>query len=307
LTLLSASPELGASTPIAWSPDGMQLLLVRHAEEGGLYLLRASHPAPRSLELVPENSASSNPVSIDEIGWSPDGRYLAYRASGAGGVDGILDIETGEKTRLDGTFAAWSPTNSGLIYGEPVPWHWAPEISVQTYWLWNHRDGRARRLAQGYAVAWSSDGTRIAYVSSEPAVRVFNTMTGETETLLDKRSLQQALDFTPSLSPGSGRPFELAWSPDGRRLTSITVDEGRLNAVVTGLDGEIVVVERDKRAVWSPDGEYLASVGTQEADQQLRILDIDGAEQQMFDLGDLGWCGPLMWNPQGTLEEPAGG
>jgi hypothetical protein len=90
-------------------------------------------------------------------------------------------------------------------------------------------------------------------------------------------------------------------------LTSITVDEGRLNAVVTGLDGEIVVVERDKRAVWSPDGEYLASVGTQEADQQLRILDIDGAEQQVFDLGDLGWCGPLMWNPQGTLEEPAGG
>jgi WD40 repeat protein len=354
LTLLSASPELGASTPIAWSPDGKQLLLVRHAEEGGLYLLRASHPAPRSLELVPENSASSNPVSIDEIGWSPDGRYLAYRASGAGGVDGILDIETGEKTRLDGTFAAWSPTNSGLIYGEPVPWHWAPEISVQTYWLWNHRDGRARRLAQGYAVAWSSDGTRIAYVSSEPAVRVFNTMTGETETLLDKRSLQQALDFTPSLSPGSGRPFELAWSPtgewiavgatrvgeagaeeglimvvgpesyqilgrqmgglydlawspDGRRLTSITVDEGRLNAVVTGLDGEIVVVERDKRAVWSPDGEYLASVGAQEADQQLHILDIDGAEQQVFDLGDLGWCGPLMWNPQGTLEEPAGG
>jgi len=355
LTLLSAGPELGTSTPVAWSPDGIRLLLVRHAEEdGGLYLLSASHPAPRSLELVPEEGASSNRVSIDEIGWSPNGRYLAYRTSGAGGVDGIVDLETGEKTPLDGTFAAWSPANAGLIYGEPVPWHWAPEISVQTYWLWNQEEGRARRLAQGYAVAWSPDGTRIAYASSEPAVRVFNVMTGETETLLDKRSSQQALDFTPSLSPVSGRPFELAWSPtgewiavgatrvgedgaeeglimvvssrsyqvlgrqmggmydlawspDGRRLTSITVDDGRLNSVVTDLDGKILIVEQDQRTTWSPGGEYLASVGTQEADQRLRILDADGAERQMFNLGDWGWCGPLMWNPEGPLEEPAGG
>jgi len=353
LTLLSARPELGASIPIAWSPDGMRLLLVRHAEEdGGLYLLRANYPAPRSLELVPENGASSNRVSIDEIGWSPDGRYLAYRTSGAGGVDGIVDLETGEKTLFDGSFAAWSPANSGLIYGEPVPWHWAPEIRVQTYWLWNHGDGRARRLAQGYAVAWSSDGTRIAYVSSEPALRVFNTMTGETETLLDKRSLQQALDFTPSLSPVSGRPFELAWSPtgewiavgatrvsdigaeegltmlvnpesyqvlgrqkggiydlawspEGRRLTSITVDKGRLNSVVTGLDGEILFLEQGKRVLWSPDGRYLASMGIQESDQQLRILDPDGTERQVFDLQDSGWCGSLIWNPRGPLREPA--
>jgi Tol biopolymer transport system component len=182
---------------------------------------------------------------------------------------------------------------------------------------------------------------------------VFNVMSGETETVLDNRSLQQTLDFTPSLSPVSGRPFELAWSPtgewiaigatrtgedgaeeglimvvssksyqvlgrqrggmydlawspDGRRLSSITVDEGRLNSVVTDLDGKILIVDQDQRATWSPDGAYLASVGAQEADQRLRILDADGAERQVFHLGDWGWCGPLMWNPHGPLEEPAG-
>jgi hypothetical protein len=33
-------------------------------------------------------------------------------------------------------------------------------------------------------------------------------------------------------------------------------------------------------------------------------LDPDGAERQVFDLHDSGWCGSLMWNPRGPLREP---
>jgi WD40 repeat protein len=353
LTLLSTGHEFCAGAPVAWSPDGGRLLMVRNTEEdGGLYLLRAGYPAPQHLGLASENEQDANRFSVAEIGWSPDGRHMVYGTAGASGAYGIADLETGEEILLDGIFVAWSPTYSRLIYGVPVPWHWAPELRISTYWLWDQEDDRARRLAPGYAVAWSPDGMYIAYVSPEPALRVFNVITGGSETLLDKRSLQQALDFRPSLSPTSGRPFELAWSPtnkwiaigatrvsddgaeegltmvvspesyrvlgrqaggihnvvwspDGRRVTSITLDKGRFNAVVTDLDGEVLLLEQGKRMLWSPDGRYLASIGIQESDKQLQILDPDGTERRAFDLQGTGWCSSLMWNPQVPLCEPA--
>jgi WD40 repeat protein len=64
--------------------------------------------------------------------------------------------------------------------------------------------------AQGYALAWSPDGKRIASGGDDNVVRIWSATTGET-----------ALQFTGHTSI----VFRIAWSPDGTKIASASADD----------------------------------------------------------------------------------
>lgn len=346
-TLLVAESGSRDLLPISWSPDGTRLLAVRQEDDDlTFYILEAGHPEPRLLSMMPDGAEPVGSALVGDTGWSPDGTYLAYRVPGQPVAGGIVNLRTGDQAHFDGEFVGWSPDGSHLIYGQPIPWHWSPEVKVRTFWVWDRETGHARRLGQGYAAAWAADGGRIAYVTPEPALRAYHALSDETTILLDQASLRQTLNFTPTLSPISGQPFEvdwsptgvfialgatrtkargseegltmlfgwgdhsiigrqaggvidLAWSPDGRWLSTFTFDPEQFRTIVRGIEGEILFEGKEASLAWSPRGRYLA-VG--EEMPVLRVLEIETGQWREVRLR--GECGVVLWNPLVASRNP---
>lgn len=284
-TVLSTNGEVGALLPVSWSPDGARLLTVQQrGDEHALYVLTSGGSKPQRLPGMPEGSEPVGSMGFGETGWSPDGGHLAYRTPDQGIEGGIVDVRNGEHAVFEGDFVAWSPDGRRLIYARPIPWHWSPELRVQTFWIWDRDGAHARSLGHGYTAGWSPDGARIAYVTPEPALRTFDTMTGGTTALLDKSSLRRTLGFTPTLSPVSGQPFEMDWSPTGEWIalaatrSSLGGSEETLTLLVR--DGDHRVLDRQQggllRLSWSPDGHWLTTVTFERDHSRVIVRDVQG-------------------------------
>ena len=303
LTLLSSGLEVGDLWPVSWSPDGSWLLAVRERGDASeFYLLEEGSAAPRPLPAMPEGAEPLNSWSgLGESGWSPDGHHLAYTTLDRPARGGVFDVRSGEHALFDGNFIAWSPDANQLIYGQPVPWHWSPELEVQTFWTWHRESDEAQRLGHGYAATWSPDGARVAYVTAEPALRTVEVATGDTHTLLDGSALRRTLRFSPTLSPISGRPFVLDWSPTGAWIAlgatragqdqlpetlALLVRDGATRALGTQEGGLL-------RFAWSPDGRWLTRYSFAQDQTHVVVSDIEGEilfeDQNVF----------VSWSPRG--------
>jgi len=148
-------------TDVQWSPDGSLIAFVSHDDAGAH--LNVVHPDGSSLRRVADGDWFS-------VRWSPDGSFIALVSH-----DG-LDV-----VRPDGS------SLRRVVDGEMGPYEWSPDgkrlaIVVQTgprsrdVSVVNadgtdlHRIARCRCDLHGPSdfpepVAWSSDGTRIAYIS----------------------------------------------------------------------------------------------------------------------------------------------
>lgn len=348
-TLLSTDYGVGALLPVSWSPDGAKLLTVQQKDSRyAFYLLASGSSKPQRLPAMPQDSEPVGSMGLAETGWSSDGAQIAYRTRDQGVEGGIIDVRNGEHALFEGDFVEWSPDSSRLIYARPIPWHWSPELRVKTFWIWDQNSGRARPLGHGYAADWSPDGAHIAYVTPEPALTSYDTETGERVALFDKPSLRQTLGFTPTLSPVSGQPFEvdwspagqwvafgatrssvggseetltmlvrdgshrvlgrqrggllrLAWSPDGRWLTTATFERNHSRVIVRDVQGDVLFEGQDVFIAWSPEGGHMAV----SQDLQLRVLEIESRTWQTFEVP--GACRPVMWNPRAPLADAAKG
>ncbi len=301
-TLLSTHNDVGDLLPVSWSPDGTRLLMTQQRDDGHtLYLLTSGSSRAQRVPAMPEGSAPVGSVGFGETGWSPDGGHLAYRTSDQGIRGGIVDVRSGEHNIFEGDFVEWSPDSSHLIYARPIPWHWSPELRVRTFWVWDRDSAHARSLGHGYAAGWSPDGAQIVYVTPEPALRTYDTVTGETITLLDKSSLRRTLGFTPTLSPVSGQPFEVDWSPTGEWIAF-----GATRSGVGGSEETLTVLVRDGshrvldtqqggllRLSWSPDGRWLKTI-TFERDR-FRVIVRDAQGDVLFAGEDT----LVSWSPEG--------
>lgn len=302
MTLLSAGSESGPLSPIAWSPDGAYLLLRRQAGDEAYFLLQEGSAGPRPFRMLPEGTEYVAWLTLgDDGGWSPDGRYLVYRVSGSSPEDGILNLRTGERVPLGGTFVAWSPDSTRLIYSEPFNWHWTPESDVATFWLQDVESGQAQRLGQGYDAAWSPDGSRIGIVSSAPAVNVHHLDTGGTVELLGTQELRRTLGFTPTLSLAAGRPFRVAWSPGDERVavgaTRFGEDEPEESLTILLETGTHRVLHQQAGGIydviWSPDARWLTTFTFGRERFRSVVSDVDGnilfEEEDAF----------VSWSPEG--------
>jgi Tol biopolymer transport system component len=116
----------------AISPDGERLLWTNR-DEPALYMSDAS-----GNNLVPLASQSVRPRFVDDLLWSPDGRYIAWRNQTA---LHLIDWQSGQSRRLYHNSQGvgrptWSPDSRRLAFSAAVNCRWN---SSQDYWISGRR------------------------------------------------------------------------------------------------------------------------------------------------------------------------
>lgn len=221
---------------------------------------------PSALKIISPDSGVSITIvdglaasSVGQIGWSPDGRRLAFAAVRAGSLVSPSRLYVAEAdgsgSRLlgDDAFAGfeptWSPDGRQLAFMRLAP---TPGL-----WLMRPDGSEAHVLTTGkgfswelWGAQWSPDGSQLVYLSGAGGHRVWIVDADGT----DEHQLVNRDDdaWWPS------------WSPDGSKIAFV-------EAVGPARVGRFVVVDRDGSnalaldgpsvdggtPVWSPDGTKL--------------------------------------------------
>lgn len=254
--------------PMAWSPDGSQILTVIRWKDATSQMAFISVPsgATRVLKTLGWRYPS-------KLALSPDGRYIAYdftRDEAADARDiSILAVDGGTDTpvvmhKSDDRVRGWSPDGRMFFSSD--------REGTPTLWALNVKDGRAtgepvRIKSDLWRLdhALGFDGSGVFYYSVNPTVADLYTVT------IDPISMKitaapQSLSGAAGVTRGPG-----AWSPDGRLLAYLvsdqavsvsfsgvairsleTGDERRLNPQLTQVYG----------VQWFPDNRALLLGGT---------------------------------------------
>ncbi|MEV0901885.1 hypothetical protein [Actinoplanes sp. NPDC049802] len=214
-----------------WSPNGQQ---IAYLKGGRLWTMKADGTGQRRLTTRPAAGPS----------WSPDGRWIAFASLSCTGGPGVYRISTGTAaTRPEVLF----PRD---CRGEDLPEE--PTATAQATGSLNDR------LRTDDAVAWSPDGTRVAFRGGDcesvydACLTVGTVATGGEKTVAayGGGSLQN-----------SGFAVVPSWRSDGAKLSWTAYQEGE-----TAADSKPVhVIEYDtatgaKRAVGSPMDRELSYV-----------------------------------------------
>ena len=191
--------DAGYSRP-RWSPDGKQLAFLK---AGRLWTMKADGTAKRRLT----TRAASGPS------WSPDGRSIAFASLSCTGGPGVYRIST---TVVNAKPEVMFP---GDCRGEALP----AEPAVST----GEVSALSDRLRHDDAVAWSPDGTRVAFRGGncesvyDACLSVGTVATGGEKTVAayGGGSLQT-----------SGFAVVPSWRADGAKLAWTAYQEGETAA-----------------------------------------------------------------------------
>ena len=235
--------------PWAWSPTEGQLAVVRGHD---VTLIDAA--TGRETDLGPAVGAEdTDGYIVHTLVWSPDGTRIAYDGGPGGGSVYSIDVKSGEHTVL-----VRQPAGTGEI--EDIDWspngaHLAISYDGSALYLAN-ADGSDLRLVDridaskwgvwhpglSAGIAWSPDGTRLAYTSvAGPDRRELQVWTvsvdGSAPSLVASRCCLSDDTSIPLENVDSvmGGPV---WSPDGSQIAFVTDEGGPLpHHLVVNADG----------------------------------------------------------------------
>lgn len=316
-----AAPQVSPPKLTQLRHDG-EVVLERH---GGLVAANPTTGHTRKLVACPH-------IRLCILGpefWSPDGTMLAYDIStcityACGLLDGIWVKQAGQTPRqltsscspaltprCVGEEWAWSPTGDVLAYGRSVPTRCSPPTGPYGFVhckdrndqselsLLDPESGQLTPLMRGRGrisdIAWSPDGTRIAFVDGAGINLI--SPTGGTHP----RVIARGLGFAGSVT----------WSPDGThiaftafqnslpRIDIMNADGSDRRALVTGTKREY-----PDAPVWSPDSTRIAYVSTPRV-VQFWVASVDGSSRtKVYEFGahqhaEPAYDGPV-WSPDGA-------
>ena len=149
------------------------------------------------------------------------------------------------------------------------------------------------------AVAWNSDGARIAVASSDGRIRLISAVTGITDTEFETVNDSSAHGFT-----------HLAWNPAGDRLATVSLLDGIVRIWdATELSGIKLIAELSPSVIhddiplvsWSPTGEYLvgAPLGA-DGERQIYIWRVIGDTFELLTNLPSGAPYNVIWSDDGT-------
>ncbi len=221
------SPAGVFAVEASWSPDGERIVYVRTTGDGngGNWRLQILDLRSGDIETLPPPPSGSPSSAV----WSPDGSTIAF-------VDGIpgddpgtyagsglyLISPSGKDLRLlideVGSNISWSPDGREIVFerrvrntsGDPSQ----AEHRAEGLWAVNVATRSLRQITDldGDGVAWSPDGTLIAYSDGATAIWVVNADgTGGERPVTD---VPPDTGFAPEREV-----FGAQWSPDGTWIT----------------------------------------------------------------------------------------
>ena len=204
----------------------------------------------------------------------------------------IWELESGRElhriTNIGGNVNAisWSPDGRRLIHG-------AEDNTIR---IWNAETGAAISTISGHTAyvneaRYSPDGRRIASCADDKLIKIWDAGTG--------REIRTLSGHTDSVGPGV-----IAWSPNGRRLASGSIEEERTIRIWDAQSGRVLRTIPDQGGrimglAFSPDGRRLASCTPGE--QEVKIWDAESG--RLIRSIPLEETDPysLAWSPDGNL------
>lgn len=279
----------------------------------------------------------SNQIKLAECGfpilqWSPDGKRIAFGTCGLksnkiciANADGKNLHEVGPPVSEDCVISSlsWSPDGGEIAVAglrwQPPPGE--PPFPAMDIYAINVESGEARKLTDSpdtnkYEVAWSPDGTQIAFV----ALNTDSPDYWDVYVIDADGSNQRHLI---SVSEANWLQ-QISWSPDGKKLMYVSLvvagEMGKHYGEIYVLDVEDGTITNltntpdidDCDPAWSPDGKRIAfSSGLA---KQIYTMDVDGSNVVKLTDEDVK-CYEPSWSPDGKkivfrggkVQRPGGG
>ena len=194
-----------------WSPDGREIAFVRDSASGGDVYARAVNGGGTERRLAHLDRA------IQEVSWSPDGRWILVRtetaAAGHGdilalsttGDSGIVRVATSAASELqpafspDGRWVAYVANDAlaNEVYVRPFP-----DAAAGRWQVSNHGGG---------SPVWSADGKRLFFIDAANRLVAAELGTGPWFSV---KELKPLFDATPFSLDGYHQAFEV--TKDGK-------------------------------------------------------------------------------------------
>ena len=247
---------------VDWSPDGTQLVSCSENDKS-FRIWDAS-----SGELVKSIPASGWGRTV---AWSPDGRYIALGTKSEKessvsialwDVEEQRDLWTDSVDRPGIASIAWSPDTKFIAIGAYGIGGWITVWNVESPVRVKSWEAHRHDLQ---ALAWSSDGTRLASGAKSRNLKIWDVETWGQQLVLQQDSGVTGLD----------------WSVDGQRLASATTGQ---TVVIYDLESQTVAkmlrghVGPVRSVAWSVDGDKLLTGGD---DRTIKIWDTSNKQQDV--------------------------
>ena len=261
---------------VAWSPDGNRIATV--SWDRGIWILDAKTANP--ITMLPGHEGG-----IYSLAWSPNSIHLATASADA--TLRIWNTQSGNNLATLGI-----PQASAL---SPKIGYWSDVEKFDDDYVYEE-NGHEFPVQ---SVAWSPTGKHVATGSADHTLRIWDTTTWKTTTLIKTGNIVHCVAWSPdgkylasggrdnivriwdwqtgktisSLSGHSRLISWVDWSPDGTRIASASWDESikiwdvhkeQLMTTLTSHELQVLCVS------WSPDGSRLLSGGV---DSTARIWD----------------------------------